>query len=188
MPHIHIFTDYMSNVDIHQLTPTLYLYIYIVGWIQCTWSWLSMIVEAAKVLVVLMVAKSCLGWQPGWPLGWLCWWVFLLAMAEYAKLMRNFPHHLPHNAPLSGFMMNPFSMLMIIVKYTGSIILNPQNHMQKVMVSPLWLLTSFLLIMAGWEAMTVMLAVTTSSPHSWNGSPTTGLGLSLEAGPSVTGV
>ena len=31
-------------------------------------------------------------------------------------------------------------------------------------------------------------AVTTGSPHSWNRSPTTGLGLSLEAGPSVTGV
>ena len=30
--------------------------------------------------------------------------------------------------------------------------------------------------------------VTTGSPHSRNGSPTTGLGLSLEAGPSVTGV
>ena len=30
--------------------------------------------------------------------------------------------------------------------------------------------------------------VTTGSPHSRNGSPTTGLGLSLEAGPSITGV
>ena len=30
--------------------------------------------------------------------------------------------------------------------------------------------------------------VTTGSPHSQNGSQTTGLGLSLEAGPSVTGV
>ena len=30
--------------------------------------------------------------------------------------------------------------------------------------------------------------VTTGSPHSRNGSPTTGLGLSLEAGPSVTSV
>ena len=30
--------------------------------------------------------------------------------------------------------------------------------------------------------------VTTGSPHSQNSSPTTGLGLSLEAGPSVTGV
>ena len=30
--------------------------------------------------------------------------------------------------------------------------------------------------------------VTTGSPHSQNDSPTTGLGLSLEAGPSVTGV
>ena len=33
-----------------------------------------------------------------------------------------------------------------------------------------------------------MKAVTTGSPHSRNGSPTTGLGLSLEAGPSVTSV
>ena len=32
------------------------------------------------------------------------------------------------------------------------------------------------------------ITVTTGSPHSRNGSPTTGLGLSLEAGPSVTGV
>ena len=30
--------------------------------------------------------------------------------------------------------------------------------------------------------------VTTGSPHSRNGSQTPGLGLSLEAGPSVTGV
>ena len=40
--------------------------------------------------------------------------------------------------------------------------------------SPLWVAT--------------IRGVTTGSPHSQNGSPTTGLGLSLEAGPSVTGV
>ena len=36
--------------------------------------------------------------------------------------------------------------------------------------------------------VTLGVGVTTGSPHSRNGSPTTGLGLSLEAGPSVTGV
>ena len=58
------------------------------------------------------------------------------------------------------------------------------------LLHPLLLSTALILIMMLLYTMLVVVEphVTTGSPHSQNGSPTTGFGLSLEAGPSVTGV